>query len=420
VKKHLIKLVTLITLIAIVGALVFTGCAEEEAPPVVEEEAPPVVEEEAPPVVEEAWQWPEKLAMCTAPGLGLAATTGWASELSKDTGVSVRCVPESNTQLKLKWVSQGLFFSTAEAATEARYVLEGFGGYAVRDGGPSQLRLLWANSVSDAGFIVRGDSDIKSLYDIKPGTRFVDIVFVPGSRVMSYGLLAWAGVDADDITWVPGGNFGACIRFISGGQADVCIAFPLAPEVMEAAAAPYGIRWLDFPYDEDPEGAKRYLEARPTDSLGVMSQTPECTGVRGKVEITAIMTRAETDPEMVYHWAKWIDENYDLYKDNHMFNQYMTIDNTMRLLETWFLPAHDGLIKYLKEKGLWTAAHDVRQAQNIELVTRYVEAYQEAIDMADEQGIMVTPENEEWVELWENQKQELGLPIFKMFLGLEE
>jgi len=143
-------------------------------------------------------------------------------------------------------------------------------------------------------------------------------------------------------------------------------------------------------------------------------------GVRGIVGINPLMTREDADTELVYHVAKWLDENYDLYKDNHAWNQYMTIDNLMNILETWFVPAHDGLIKYLKEKGLWTAAHDARQAQNVELITRYCDAFQEAIDLADDQGIDVNPENEEWIELWENYKKQLGLPKCKTFLGLEE
>ena len=40
--------------------------------------------------------------------------------------------------------------------------------------------------------------------------------------------------------------------------------------------------------------------------------------------------------------------------------------------------------------------------------------------MADDQGIAVDPENEEWIELWENHKKQLNLPECKMFLGLEE
>lgn len=401
-KKHLIKLVTVITLVAIVGALVFTGCAKEEE------------------VVTGEWQWPERIAIISSPGVGLAATTGYTSELFKSTGTTIRIVPEINTQLRFKWLQTGRFFSGAEGASTIRDVLEATKGYAIRDGGPYQLRTIWAYTSADAGYLVRGDSDLKTIYDIKAGTKFVDLVPVPGYWLWMEAIAAWVGVDAADIVKVPVSSPGAALRAISGGQADALFFFPPTPEAMEAAAAPHGIRWLDLNAEEDPEGAKRFLEFQPTATFGVMSQSPEATGVWGINALVPTMTRAEEDPELVYHFAKWLDENYDLYKDNHMWNQYMTIDNTMAILETWFIPAHDGLIKYLKEKGLWTAAHDVRQAQNIELVTSFVEAYQEAIYMADDQGIAVDPENEEWIELWENYKKQLGLPKIKMYVDLEE
>lgn len=408
-KKYFIKLVTGITLVAILGALVFTGCGKEEAPPVEEEE-----EEE------EVWQWPDKLAIVSAPGVGLASTTGWSSEMAKDTGMTTRVVPEINTMLKFKWLKEGRFFCAAEASMVIRELTEALRGYAVRDGGPYQLRVIWSYNQADAGFIVRGDSEIETIYDIGPGTKIADLTPVPGLWLMVQGLLAWVGVDEADIVRVPASSYGACLRALSGGQADIALAQVLSPDVMEAAAAPHGIRYLDLNAPEDPEGAKRFLEFIPTTSFGVMSQSPECTGVWGLVAINPLMTRAEEDTELVYHFVKWLDENYEVYKDNHFWNQYMTIENTMHILETWFVPAHDGLIKYLKEKGLWTAAHDARQAQNIELITKYVDAYQEAIDIADDQDITVNPENEEWIELWENYKKQLGLPGIKMHIGLEE
>jgi hypothetical protein len=86
--------------------------------------------------------------------------------------------------------------------------------------------------------------------------------------------------------------------------------------------------------------------------------------------------------------------------------------------EVDFVPLHDGTVKYLKEKGLWTDAHEKRRQQQIELIDQYIEAYQTAIDTADEKGINVDPTNEEWLELWTNYKKELGLPPFLFFLGL--
>jgi hypothetical protein len=90
----------------------------------------------------------------------------------------------------------------------------------------------------------------------------------------------------------------------------------------------------------------------------------------------------------------------------------------MEELDTTFIPCHDGLIKYLKELGLWTDAHEERQKQNVELMDKYIEATQQAHWMADEKGIIVSAENQEWVDLWENYKKELALPVFDILPSL--
>jgi len=408
-------LLIFLAVVLVVSLVAFAACKAEEEPPIVEEEeeeAPPVEEEEE----EEVWQWPDKMLITSTTGVGLASATGYASALAGDTGMSLRVVPAPTTALRFLWVHEGKAFCTALSPTETAQCLEGVLGFATRVSGPFQARVIWSSTYANAGFMVRGDSEIETIYDIKPGAKLVEMAGVPGSWAFMQGLLAWIGVDEADIVVVPVGA--GAPRAVTDGRADVTFYFPTAPDVYEAAAAPHGIRWLALNAEEDPEGAQRFLEFQPCASFGVMQQgPPSSVGVWGIAVQCHILTREESDPELVYHYAKWLDENYDLYKDNHAWNQYMTFDNLMDVVETSYLPVHDGLIKYLKEKGVWTAAHDARQEQNIELITRYIDAYQAAIDKADEQGIMIDPDNEEWMELWANYKKDL--PPFKMFLGLD-
>ncbi len=421
-KRHLIKLMTGLILIVIVGALVFTGCAEEEEPPPPPPPPPPVEEEEEPPPppVEEVWEWPEHISLVRSSGMGVIAAQSWSSVLAASTGMRIRIVSEDNTTQRFKWLAEGRFFSNADGQSVVVEHLEANVGKNRRDAGPFQIRMIWASSRNNSGYMTRGDSDLYTIKDIKPGTRLVSMSF--GSATMDRtwrAVLAWAQVDWDDIVWVPASSFGAVVRMVVDGRADLCFNFPTGGAAYEAAAAPHGIRWLELPYDEDPEGAKRYLDVQPTHSFGVMFMgEPSAIGVKSIVNISPDMTSTETDPELVYQWAKWMDENYDSFKDTHANNISMSLDVTMRLTETSFVPPHEGLVRDPTELGKWTPAHEARRQQNIDLLTKYEEAYQDALDMADDQGILVDPENEEWAELWENYKQELGLPGFSLFLGL--
>jgi hypothetical protein len=74
---------------------------------------------------------------------------------------------------------------------------------------------------------------------------------------------------------------------------------------------------------------------------------------------------------------------------------------------------------YLKEKGMWTDKHQARQEQNIELLESWVNLFAATVDKADDQSILVSPENEEWLALWEAEKKASGLPPFAYFRGLD-
>ncbi len=112
--------------------------------------------------------------------------------------------------------------------------------------------------------------------------------------------------------------------------------------------------------------------------------------------------------------AKWLHQNFDAYKDLHEACPRMSIKYFRNTLDGTYLPVHEGTIRYLKEVGMWTAADDTRQEYNVRLVDWYTEAYETATAMADKEGISIDPQNKEWVELWGNHKEEIGIPRFRI------
>ena len=367
-----------------------------------------------------AWAWPDKLVVASVGTASAShgAAIAWTTPLAKDTEMKVRVVAEENTSLRYRWLKQGIFFCAAAGQEAGSEMQEARGQWATRDGGPWQVRILSAITKRDMGFAVRADSRIKTPYDIKPGTKIIYMAFIPTGREVMEALLAWADISSDDVVWVPAGSLGANTTLLMDGRGDIAFSFPGNPVMYEAEAAPHGLSWIELDSEKDPEGAKRFHEVRPDLTLGVMTTgVPSAQGVHSISAMAPYTTSADTDPELVYHVVKWLDENYDKYKDAHPWCSFITIDNLMFLAETDCLPLHDGTVRYLEEIGRWTPAHEARRQQNIDLITRYVEAYRAAIDMADEKGIKIDLENEEWVELWNNCKKDL--PRFKYFIGLD-
>jgi len=417
-------LLVLLAMVLVVSLASFVACAKEEEAPPVEEEAPPVeeeappVEEEAPPV-EEVWEWPDMISVLAGPveTVGYGMILGWTSIMAKDTGIQVRCVPTEAGPTGMRWLKQGQFVFGAPGETKG--VMEGSTAYATRDLGPWDERVMWPSSKTVTGWVVRGDSGINTPHDIKPGMKLaylsaVKYVFEPVVAAM----LAWGEVDPETIEWVPASTWNVMWQMLTDGKVDFTYGMPAAPGMYEAEATPHGIAWIQFDAKADQEGAKRYLEFHST-AFGINEAgVPSSIDMKGLVTLPTYITGYGADTELIYHICRWLGENFDQYQEVNPMMRYYSIGTVMEMVETSYLPAHDGLIKYLKEIGRWTPAHDARQEANLEQANRYIEAYQEAIDMADEQGIKVDPENEEWMQLWENHKKKLNLPEFKNWPGL--
>jgi len=365
------------------------------------------------------WQWPDIIFICSSGSSGMAKYVSWSSLMEKDVPAKLRVIPEANGLHRYRNIKEGKMFMCSAGKSAFRNIIEALEDNAVRDVGPFPARVVWVHALSNSGVYVRGDSEVNTIYDIKPGIRWA--VWQETASVMRVpnGILRWVGVDPDDVVWVNTGSYDACQRAVADGNADITWGFPTSSSVFEAAAAPHGIKYLDLNSDEDPEGADRFREQAPMYVFGPIGNgVPEARGVWGTQGYNMEITSINSDPDLVYQFAKWLDENYDLYKDAYSSNHWMDIDNLMTAIEQTYVPCHEGLIKYLKEKGLWTEAHDARQAVNVDLIEQYIKAYAEAIARADAQGIEVSPTNDAWHELWTNYKTEIDIQPIRMFTGL--
>jgi hypothetical protein len=384
----------------------FAACAKEEEPPPVEEE-----EEE-----EEVWQWPERLLVTatgtTSPLYG--AFIAWTTPLAEDTGMTVRIINEADVRLQELWVKSGEFFT--KGPQQNRSMMYALRGWSRRDYGAWQSRVWQASGVSYWTFGALGNSGIKTPNDIKPGTKMVLITLAEEPQQMFLGLAAWAQVNPEDIVWVPSASTRALPRLLMDGKIDIALCY-IAPNWLEVEASPHGLTYLPLDKENDPEGAERFLQWYPMTGFGACEGMgiPSAEGIPMAKTLIPYITSADTDSELVYHMCKWVDENYDRFKDGHPWTDDMTLDNLLELAEIHYEPLHDGAVRYLEEKGLWTAELEARRQYNIEQLTKWVDAYQTAIDMADERGINVDPENDEWQELWENHRDLQDLPLLVWF-----
>lgn len=368
-----------------------------------------------------AYIWPAEYNMITWLGTPVVAAHSWADLLSEDTGMKMHIGGTTMTVNRFRWLRSGLSQQTEGTPSETSQMVMADRRYAVRDGGPFPVRVLWIKAKGNSTFFVRGDSKIRTPHDIKPGTRITDInPYVAATRVVD-GLLAWAQVRHEDIKWVPVHSPEENIGAVVEGRADISFGMPSNVLSAKAANNPKGLACVELNATADPEGARRFRECDPLVNFGIIpEEVLSCIGGKwGTQGLNLELTSARESPEQVYQIARWLDENHARYKQRNVANLFRTREWLMKALEETFVPVHEGLKMYLKELGLWTAKHEKRDRKNLEILGGYITEFQKTVRAGDEKGLDLVPENEEWIKFWETHRDKT-LPPIKLWANLEE
>ena len=361
-----------------------------------------------------AWSWPKYFNVIT-PTVGTAnhsLAVAWTPVFTATTGVRARVLPAPTGYARTEWLNAREGVLSLYQPSDYFDQLDAVEGYATRIGGPSDTRAINVNLVTAWGYMVRGDSNIKTINDIKPGTR---IAFYTGSSFIVAGmdaLLAYAGLTRKDVTLVEIGSYGANTNVVVEGRADVTFTSPISGPSYQAEAGPHGIRWLEIPSrDKNPAAFDRYRKIQPgyvlvKTSAGVKS----ALGLQMDHAYQTNHVRADEDPEFVYQLTKWMDENYDKFKDKFTHAKMMSLASLVAYLEVGILePLHEGTIRYLKEKNLWKPQYQARHDKIVALAQARVTGYKAALEMATEKGMSTVPGNKDWVALWANYRKEHGM-----------
>jgi uncharacterized protein len=361
------------------------------------------------------YEWPQFFNVIT-PIVGTAnhsLAVAWTGEFTAQTGSRARVLPAPNGFSRAAWLNQGEGRIVLYQASDYFDQMDAAEGYATRDAGPTDTRLINMNQVTGWGYMVRGDSALESFDDVGPGTR---VSFSPSSSFLVAGvdaLLAYRDLDRSDVTLVEVGNYGANTAVIPEGRADVTFTSPTSGPSYEAEAGPNSIRWLPLPREEeDPEAFARYRAKHPGYvGMEVESGVTTAHGIYMDHAFQANHVLADEDPEFVYQLLKWMDEEHDSYKEDFTHAHMMSIENLVAFLDNGALqPLHEGAIRYLDELGLWKEEYQTRQDQLVEMAQAQAAGYRAAIEAAEAEGIDINPENQEWVEFWRTYRAENGLP----------
>jgi TRAP transporter TAXI family solute receptor len=333
-----------------------------------------------------------------------------ADGVKKNSNIKTSIIPSSNDIGRLLPVKTGEAEMFIAAGSTGWLSTRGAGIFSQPQWGPQRLRIAWRGGAYYTAFFTRGDSGIKTLKDVK-GKR---VGQVPGSPTLNWlmqGAVSFGGYNLDQVKMVNMSGYGPSAKAVIQGSLDLFVGSTTSGYVRECAAKPAGIQWMDLD-SSDKAAWERLWEYAPWAGYGV----PKIYAgkEKGLKPFTTLKYAAffwsydNIDVDTIYAYSKGIWDSYDLYKDKHPRLKGWSHEAAADL-STCLVPFHPGLIRLLKEKGVWTAAHDKFQETQLKSEAGRLSLWTQAKAKAKEKNIKVG--EKEFNKMWK--KMLLAKGVYK-------
>ncbi|MBI3067269.1 MAG: TAXI family TRAP transporter solute-binding subunit [Deltaproteobacteria bacterium] len=311
------------------------------------------------PVFADAQQLPRSVTVGSNPpgSVFYALASGLAKVVSGTTPIQVVVQPYTGTTAFLPLVNSGeMDFGVNNAVDLA---LSYLGPARLKIGGrnPSpdtpNIRLVMRGAPLMVGALVRKDSPIKTIHDIR-GKRVTGEYPAQISNWYNlFGFLASAGMTWDDIKVVPVPAVNEGVDALVQGRADVSLHAVNSAKIREADAA-VGIRHISI--DCSPKGEQRLRTAVP----GYYPRWVKAGSAAAMVEDTCVnaydiylVTHKGATEQVITTILKSIWDNVDKLPPLHPTFKEWTRERAVDPDVT--IPYHPGAVRLYMERGVWSA-----------------------------------------------------------------
>jgi len=325
-----------------------------------------------------------------------------SNALTKKYGTKVRILPSGTSVGRLMPLKTGAA-NYGLLADETYFAVEALYEFAFPDWGPQDLRVLLAHP-APISLVATAKSGIKTVKDAK-GKR---IGWIPGAstnNVKTEAFLAFAGLTWKDVQRVELPSYAAAGKGLTEGKIDAISYGITAPLLYELEASPQGISWPEFPAS-DIEGWKRIRQFTPWLSPGKCDMGPGFKKGQFKeipfYTYPQLVTYAKQSASEVYALVKGFDETFDMYKAADPELPEWAIAKSGKTPAG--APFHEGAVRYLKEKGVWTAESDQWNAKFLGRLKKVQQAWKAAVDEGSAKKIS----EKDFPDFWLNKRKEIG------------
>lgn len=283
---------------------------------------------------------------------------GFAKTLQEKLSIRATAQPQAGSSVYLPMINAGEMTLGLSSAMDVGFAYTGDGFPKASD----EVRTLGRIWTIPYAFITQGSSGITKMEDLKGKRVMGNMPTNVALTRLNIAMLKSAGLSTDDVVFSKSGGLIDGINAIVEGRADAAPIAVTMPALIEAnGSADGGIRVISNGamavegfYGEEVKGT-RLGEAKPNKRRVFITETVPIVNFD-----TLLVTSASLSDDDAYKLIKTLHENWETLREDYPPLRSVAQDKLALVDVT--APYHPGAIRYFKEVGLWTDAHDAKQA----------------------------------------------------------
>jgi uncharacterized protein len=287
-----------------------------------------------------------------------AVSAGLAKVLQERGGMRATIRPFSGSSVYIPMMQRGEIALGLNTSIDSYLSYNGLPPYS---DAMTNLRLVANIFPLPIMYMVNAGSALRRIEDLR-GQRVV-VAFRANAALeqLHHGILATGGLGVDDVRAITVAGLPDAMRLLQEGRADaVPTGLDTALALQVHSALPEGIRYLTMGADET-----RLTQIMPGARPVAATPGPGSVGLDGPTVVAGVAdylnTGTHLSEDQIYRIVRTLHENWEELRRDYaqirptQADELAPADNLH--------PYHPGAIRYYREAGLWSDAHEHNQAQ---------------------------------------------------------
>lgn len=284
--------------------------------------------------------------------------SAFAKTIQEQLGIRTTTQPYTGSSMYLPAIHQGEITLGLSSTVDLDLAYKGERGYPIEMTSLRTLAQVWDIPYA---FVTRADSGIVTADDLKGRTVMGEMPSSEALTVINEAIVKSGGLDIGEVDFLTSGGLMDGITAVVEGRADAAPVATTMPVLIESnAATPGGLRVVANGSQGD---AAFFASLVPGVRPSVASPSERAPFVIGETLIVSyaslLVGSASLSDADAYQLTKTIYDNWTGLQSST--GPLRSVSQAQLAPEAPTVPYHSGAIRFFKEVGLWTDAHQANQ-----------------------------------------------------------